>query len=71
MFARGKQHPDPLWLNVMDIRTGATARIFRSTSEIKPENQSMDVPLTTDSTSGTQVRSALDYGTARKSIKNH
>ena len=33
---------------------------LRSTSELKPENQDIDVALTTDSTSGTPVTSTVD-----------
>ena len=33
---------------------------LRSTSELKPENQDIDVALTTDSTTGTPVTSTVD-----------
>ena len=58
---RIKQHTDPMWLSVMDIHTyQRNHKDLRSTFELKPENQDIDVPLTTDSTSGTLVTSTVD-----------
>ena len=58
---RIKQHPDPIWLSVMDIHTyQRNHKDLRSTSDLKPETQDIDVPLTADSTSRTLVTSIVD-----------